>query len=145
MTNETKIILDLDEDFTEGLLRQRPQRKVTEEVIITSRPYSELTGGFHILPNEIYRAMTILGMNPNEKLVYLYLVRLAHNSGLPFPSYTKIMNNTGITSRSTLSKVLRSLEEKNLIKKIYKGNSNGQANTYKVHYIKYSKITEDAV
>lgn len=145
MTNETKIILDLEEDFTEELPIQRDQRKVTEEVRITSRPYSELTGGFHILPNEIYRAMTILGMNPNEKLVYLYLVRLAHNSGLPFPSYTKIMNNTGITSRSTLAKVLKALEDRNLIKKVYKGNSNGQANTYKVNYIKYSKIIKDAV
>lgn len=142
MINETKILLDL-EDFDEEVFREKPKKKTLEAVTITSIPYSDLKGGFHILPNDIYIAMTILGLKPNEKLVYLYLVRLAHNSGLPFPSYTDIMNNTGINTRNTLANVLKSLEERNLIKRIYRGNSKGQANTYKVNYIKYSKTTEE--
>ncbi|APF23989.1 helix-turn-helix domain-containing protein [Clostridium butyricum] len=140
---ETKIILDLNEDIEVGTNRlEKQQKKTLEAVTITSTPYSELTGGFHILPNDIYRAMTILGLKANEKLVYLYLIRLAHNSGLPFPSYDAIMNNTGINSRNTLANVLKSLEERNLIKRIYRGNSHGQANTYRVNYIKYSKTVE---
>lgn len=143
--NETKIILDLEEDFDCEVFSKKPEKKILEAVTITSKPYSELQGGFHILPNNIYRSMTVLGLKPNEKLVYLYLVRLAHNSGLPFPSYNDIMNNTGINTRNTLANVLKSLEERKLIKRIYRGNSHGQANTYKVNYIKYSKNTEDII
>lgn len=143
--NETKIILDLEEDFDGEVFSKKPEKKILEAVTITSKPYSELQGGFHILPNNIYRSMTVLGLKPNEKLVYLYLVRLAHNSGLPFPSYNDIMNNTGINTRNTLANVLKSLEERKLIKRIYRGNSHGQANTYKVNYIKYSKNTEDII
>lgn len=138
MVKETEIILELEEE-------QEPEEKkiskVTKESVkITSRAYSELEKGFHMLPNDIYRGMTILGLKPNERMVYLYLVRLAHNSVLPFPSYENIMNNTGIKNRNTLSKALAELEEKNLIKRMYRGNSYGKANTYKVRYIDYSKV-----
>lgn len=142
MLKETNIILDIDQHLEE-VIEQQPQKKIVENVTITNIPYAELHKGFFILPNEIHRAMTVLSMTPNEKLVYLYLVRLAHNSGLPFPSYTNIMENTGINTRNTLAKVLKGLEGKNLIKRVYKGNSHGQANTYQVHYIKYSRTTKD--
>lgn len=145
MINETRIILDIEEEVAEVTTANKPEKKTIEDVTITSKPYSELNGGFHILPNNIYRGMTVLGLKPNEKLVYLYLVRLAHNSGLPFPSYNDIMNNTGINTRNTLANVLKSLEERKLIKRIYRGNSHGQANTYKVNYIKYSKTTKDTI
>lgn len=139
MLNETQIILDLEDGFEE---EQQTEKKVLESVTITSKPYSDLVSGFHMLPNEIHRAMTVLGMKPNEKLVYLYLVRLAHNSGLPFPSYQNIMDNTGIATRNTLANVLKALEGKQLIRRVSKGNSTGKANTYKVNYLKYSKKVE---
>ena len=139
MVNETQIILNLEDDFEEDI---QAEKKVLESVTITSKPYSDLVSGFHMLPNEIYRAMTVLGMKPNEKLVYLYLVRLAHNSGLPFPSYQNIMENTGIGTRNTLANVLKSLEEKQIIRRVSRGNSQGKANTYKVNYLKYNKKIE---
>ena len=140
MVNETQIILDLDDNLEE---KPHIEKNVLESVTITSKPYSGLDRGFHMLPNEIHIAMTLLGLKPNEKLVYLYLVRLAHNSGLPFPSYQNIMDNTGISTRNTLANVLRSLEEKNLIRRVSRGNSHGVSNTYQVSYLKYSKKYEE--
>lgn len=141
MIQETKIILDIEQEVE--MEQEREQKKVIEEVTITNTPYDELKKGYFMLPNEIHRAMTVLKLSQNEKLVYLYLVRLAHNSGLPFPSYTNIMDNTGISTRNTLANVLKGLEVKNLIKRIHRGNSRGQANTYKVNYIQYQRTEKD--
>ena len=60
-----------------------------------------------------------------EKLIYMALVRYADNDGKCFPGLELLMKVTGIGSRKTLTKYLRSLEEKNLIeikKRTGKGN-----------------------
>lgn len=54
----------------------------------------------------------------NEKLIYVYLILLYNNSkGFAYPSYTSLKRALSTTRDDTVSKVVKSLEEKKYIKR----------------------------
>lgn len=101
---------------------------------ITDKPYTDLAGGFFIVPNNFGLVMSAIGLKPNDRLIYLTMLRFANNSGNPFPSYKKIKEYTGISSDNTVSSSIKRLEESGLIEKIHRGTTQGDSNVYKVNY-----------
>lgn len=76
-------------------------------------------------------------LNPYEKLLYMTLARYCDNNGKCFPSLETLMKATGINTRATLTKYLKSLEEKELI---FIVRENGKSNIY---YLKNCEKKED--
>lgn len=104
--------------------------------MITNTPYTEMNGGFFILPNWLGLELTKLGVKPTERLIYITLLRFANNSeNNPHPGYAKLMEHTGISSTATISACIKNLEKKGLIEKIHKGKRQGDSNIYKVNYV----------
>lgn len=104
------------------------------KVIINNKSYSEMKGNFFIVPNDLGLVLSEMNLKPNDRLIYLTMLRFANNSGNPFPSYKKIREYTGISSDSTVSSSLKRLEESGLIEKIHRGTTQGDSNVYKVNY-----------
>ena len=102
---------------------------------ITNKPYAEIEGGFFIVPNNFGLICTELKLKPNDRLIYLCLLRFANNSDRnPFPSYKRIKDYTGISSDNTVSASIKRLEEVGLIAKLHKGTIQGDSNVYQVNY-----------
>lgn len=104
--------------------------------MICSTSYTNMDGEFFIIPNWLGIELTKLKVKPNERLIYITLLRFANNSSRnPFPSYKTIQEYTGINSRTTISNSLKRLEDIGLIEKLHKGTIQGDSNIYKVNYI----------
>jgi predicted transcriptional regulator len=97
---------------------------------------------FFQVPNDIFE----LGLSTNEMMVFFYLARCGNNGKVAFPSYNTIADKTG-TSKSTVIRVIKNLEEKGLIvKQIRKDYETGRnkSNTYKVA-VNLSQLKNDGV
>ena len=104
--------------------------------IITEKfRYDQMKEQYFITPNWIMKELTELDVTLSEFVVYMYLIRLNNNSENPFPSYQNIMDNTMLSSTSTVSRAIKGLESKGLIKKLHKGKKQGDSNIYQVNYI----------
>lgn len=108
---------------------------MTMKTIISNRPYTKDSKAFFIVPNDLGLLMTELKLKPNDRLVYMCLLRFANNSGNPYPSYKKIKEYTGIASDSTISASIKRLEQAGLIAKIHQGKAEGDSNVYQVNYV----------
>lgn len=107
---------------------------------INSKPYSDLKSQYYMVPNWLHFTLTKIGVSPQEKLVYECMLRYANNSNRnPFPSYSRIMEFTGIKSRTTVIKCIQRLIDLGLIIQVRKGGYNlkggNTSNEYKVYYI----------
>lgn len=80
--------------------------------------------GFTVVPNFIFK----MKLSAHAKLLYIVLLKFAWENNFCFPGYDVIMEAMSISSRATLSKYLKELEEAGLIKKIRRGL--GQTNAY---------------
>lgn len=104
--------------------------------IITEKfRYDQMKEQYFIAPNWLMKELTDLDASLSEFAVYVYLLRLNNNSENPFPSYQNIMDNTMLSSTSTVSRAIKGLESKGLIKKLHKGKKQGDSNIYQVNYI----------
>lgn len=103
-------------------------------VIINSKSYAELEGNYFKVHNDIGVILSKLKLKPNDRLIYLTMLRFANNSGNPFPSYKKLREHTGIASDSTISASIKRLEEAGLIVKLHRGTTQGDSNVYQINY-----------
>lgn len=118
----------------------------TTKIIISNRPYTKDSKAFFIVPNDLGLLMTKLKLKPNDRLVYMCLLRFANNSGNPYPSYKKIKEYTGIASDNTVSASIKRLEQVGLICKVHQGKAEGDSNVYQVNYVYiYSEVQQEAI
>lgn len=103
-------------------------------IIINSKSYAELEGNYFKVHNDIGIILSQLNLKPNDRLIYLTMLRFANNSGNPFPSYKKLREHTGIASDNTISASIKRLEEAGLIIKIHRGTTQGDSNVYQINY-----------
>ena len=69
-----------------------------------------------LAPNKIFDRYDITGY---EKLIYLYLCRRANQYGQCFPSYNRMAKDCSSSRRSVI-RYVKSLEEKGLVRKTYR-------------------------
>lgn len=105
-------------------------------MIISNKPYTKDSKGFYIMPNELHYQLYEMGLTAQEKLIYECLIRYSNNSeNNPFPSYSTLQKFASC-GRATVSKALRSLQEKGLVEVLSKGNNiTKQSNVYKINYV----------
>ena len=119
---------------------------MTAKIIISNRPYTKDSKAFFIVPNDLGLLMTELKLKPNDRLVYMCLLRFANNSGNPYPSYKKIKEYTGIASDNTVSASIKRLEQAGLICKVHQGKAEGDSNVYQVNYVyRHSEVQQEAI
>ena len=86
-------------------------------------------GGWTAIPNILLRKQVELGISPSELNVLINLIRFWWEPGqAPFPSPEKTATEIGISTR-TVYRILASLEEKGLIKRII---TDGEATRYEL-------------
>lgn len=69
-----------------------------------------------------------------EKMVYMVLVRHANEGSACFPSYKSIAKKAGCSDRQVM-KVIKSLEEKKLVKKVIRKQKDKKENDTNVYYV----------
>ena len=112
-------------------------------IIITSKSYAELEGSYFKVHNDIGIILSQLKLKPNDRLIYLTMLRFANNSGNPFPSYKKLREHTGIASDNTISTSIKRLEEAGLIVKVHRGTTQGDSNVYQINYGYINNVVQE--
>lgn len=110
---------------------------------INSKPYTENSKEFYIMPNELHYLLHQMGLTAQEKLIYECLIRYSNNSkNNPFPSYSTLQKFASC-GRGTVSKALKTLQEKGLVEVLSRGNNiTKQSNIYKINYV-YGDLSQD--
>ena len=86
-----------------------------QENILTKR--KDLTEGFHAIPNKIMKISKYQGkpFGFSEKCTYCYLLSWSYSKDKIFPSMSKMCQDLGVASRTSMKKYLDKLEGMGLI------------------------------
>ena len=122
------------------------QQEEVKRIVISDIPYLKSDTGFYVVGNETLRLLTKLGISSHGKLIYIALVRQAHNNqgGKAIISHGTLAEILGI-SRATVITHIKPLEEAGLIEMYRRGGirqGRNYANEYFVNYVYYEKVIE---
>lgn len=93
----------------------------------SSKNKSNEFGGYTRIPNKVIWSKIL---SKNEKLVLIAIMSFNPR----FPSYSVLMEITGIQRRNNISEAIKGLVSKNILRYARGGSESGLSNEYKVYW-----------